>query len=137
MYVLNYFLSGESMANILRFISKKLNENETAYLYLNKFIKIGKGKIVVINELQLKAEGEIKLFGQNIRGFVEIIMSDLEENGECTVILNNEKNNCIYCIKNNILEINHPETKIKISCDEKWTKVQLSRPIPVSIGIKV
>ncbi len=127
------------MADLTKYISKDLYPEAKVDLSLNRWPKIGNGKVLNLEPLHLKMEGKGNVFGQEFDSDVEVIMPDLAPKGTCTIkIGSNPPISTEYWDENGTLRTR--AYNLYVYPDGRWTWVWLDtvvKGIPVKgwIGI--
>jgi hypothetical protein len=123
------------MANLRNFIWSGSHDGMPLDIYLNRTPQIGNGVMQVAQPLRVALEGEATVFGQRIKGTVEIRMPDESPSGTCTVVLNGVvHNNCAYRTDGSHLYIEVAGRTLTLTANDKqWSWIQVSG-VPAWIG---
>jgi hypothetical protein len=121
------------MANLQNFVSRALHGGSSVDIYLNRTPRIGSAKLEVVQPLQLRTSGAIKVFGFTVTG-AEIDMPDESPSGTCTVKYNGGSYACPYHVDGAYLKIQIQGREVSISADGTWTWIGVGG-FPGWIGI--
>jgi hypothetical protein len=125
------------MANLRDFLWSGSHDEMPVDIYLNRTPQIGYGVLRVAQPLHVVLEGEATVFGQQVKGTVEIRMLDESGSGTCTVTLNGGVHDgCAYHVDGGYLKIRVADRELTLggAGDKQWTWIGVSG-VPAWIGV--
>lgn len=125
------------MANLRDFLWSGSRDGMPVDIYLNRTPQVGSGVLHVARPLFVALEGEATVFGQHVKGTVQIRMPDESSSGTCTVTLNGGVHEgCAYHVDGGYLKIQVADRELSLggAGDKQWTWIGVSG-VPAWIGV--
>lgn len=128
------------MANLKHFVWHGAHSGMDVDVYLNRWPKVGGGRMHAVEELRLDVSLDVKTdFPYPIRwsGRIEVLMPDLSPHGTCRVRVDGgAEYACAYRTAHHTLKIATPAGLVELSDhDKKWSWVTVHAAVPISLGL--